>query len=70
MAHTREIRKLSKAVDVKGMTVVPLKLYFKNGYAKLLIGVAQGKTQSDKRQTIAKRETDREINRAMSRKMK
>jgi len=70
LAHTREIRKLSKAVDVKGMTIVPLKLYFKNGYAKLLIGVAQGKTQSDKRQTIAKRETDREISRAVSKRLR
>ncbi|MBL8762491.1 MAG: SsrA-binding protein SmpB [Phycisphaerae bacterium] len=70
LAHRREIVKLSKAVQVKGMTVVPLKLYFKNGYAKLLIGVAQGKTQSDKRESIAKRETAREISRAMSKRLR
>lgn len=70
LAHTLEVRKLAKAVAVKGMTIVPLKLYFKNGFAKILIGVAQGKTQADKRQTIAKRETDREINRAVSKRLR
>jgi len=68
LAHKREILKLAKQTDVKGMTCVPLKLYFKNGYAKLLIGVARGKTSQDKRQTISKREAERDINRAMSRR--
>ncbi len=68
LAHRREIRKLQKAIELKGMTLVPLKLYFKNGFAKVLIGVAQGKADHDKRQTIAKRESDREIARAMSRR--
>ena len=68
LAHKREILKLVKATDEKGFTVVPLKLYFKNGFAKLLIGVAKGKQAHDKRQTIAKREMQRDINRAMSRR--
>ncbi len=68
LAHKREIAKMAKAVGVKGMTIVPIKLYFKNGWAKLLIGVARGKSSQDKRQTIAKRESDRDIQRAMSRK--
>jgi SsrA-binding protein len=70
LAHRREIRKLQKQVDVKGMTIVPLKLYFKNGFAKVLIGVAKGKAEHDKRDTIAKRESDRDIARAMSKRMK
>lgn len=69
LAHKREIVKLARQVEVKGMTIVPLKLYFKNGKAKLLIGLARGKSHEDKRQTIAKRETQRDIDRAMSRRM-
>ena len=68
LAHKREIAKFGLQVQQKGMTVVPLKLYFKNGYAKLLIGLAKGKNKSDKRQTIAKREAGREIDRAMSKR--
>ncbi len=68
LAHRREIRKLQKATEMKGMTLVPLKLYFKNGYAKILVGVAKGKAEHDKRETIAKRESDRDIARAMSRR--
>src|SRR5262249_52345728 len=69
LAHKREIVRLAKAAQVKGMTIVPLKLYFKNGYAKLLVGVAQGKSRQDKRETIAKRESQRDIDRAMSRRV-
>ncbi|MCC6428875.1 MAG: SsrA-binding protein SmpB [Phycisphaerales bacterium] len=68
LAHRREIRKLQKAIEQKGMTIVPLKLYFKNGFAKILVGVAKGKAEHDKRDTIAKRESDRDIARAMSRR--
>jgi SsrA-binding protein len=68
LAHKREIRKFAKQLDVKGFTIVPLKLYFKDGYAKLLVGVAEGKTKGDKRQTIAKRDSEREVRRAMSRR--
>lgn len=69
LAHRREIQKLARQVEVKGMTIVPLKIYFKNGRAKMLIGLAQGKTRSDKRQAIAKRDAQRDIQRAMSRKV-
>jgi SsrA-binding protein len=68
LAHKKEIVKLAKEASIKGMTIVPLKLYFKNGYAKLLIGIAKGKSKSDKRQTIGAREAKREMDRAMSRK--
>lgn len=68
LAHKREILKLAKQVEQRGMTMVPLKLYFKDGFAKLLIGVAEGKAKHDKRETIAKRQADRDIARAMSRR--
>lgn len=68
LAHKREILKLAREVSKKGMTIVPLKLYFKNGFAKLLIGVAKGKATHDKRHTIAERESKRDIDRAMSRR--
>ena len=69
LAKKPEIRRLLKAVEAKGTTIVPLRLYFKNGFAKLLIGVARGKGQSDKRQSLREREQDMEIRRAMSTKV-
>ena len=68
LAHKREIRKLAAKTRAKGSTLVPLKLYFVRGRAKLLIGVARGKRSRDKRQDVAERETKRDIQRAMSRK--
>ncbi len=68
LAHKREIIKMARQVDTKGMTIVPLKLYFKNGFAKLLIGLAKGKAAHDKRQAIGEREAKRDIERAMSRR--
>lgn len=67
LAHKREIRKLAQAVRAKGATIVPLKIYFVRGRAKLLIGLGVGKQRGDKRQDIKKREAKREIDRAMSR---
>lgn len=66
MAHKREILKLARAVEQKGMTLVPLKLYFNNGWAKLLIGLARGKGEFDKRHAIKDRENKRELQRMMS----
>ncbi|MBX3363394.1 MAG: SsrA-binding protein SmpB [Phycisphaeraceae bacterium] len=68
LAHRREILRLARQVDAKGMTLVPLKLYFKNGFAKIVVGVARGKAEHDKRHDIAKREAQRDIDRAMSRR--
>jgi len=68
LAHRREILKLFKAQQIKGNTIVPLKVYFKNGYAKCLIGLGTGKNKGDKRQSIKERETNREIDRAMSKR--
>lgn len=68
LAHRREIKRLARQMDQKGVTIVPLKLYFKNGFAKLLIGLGTGKQQHDKRQTIKERDIDRELRRAMSKR--
>jgi SsrA-binding protein len=70
LAHKQEIQKLAKAVVVKGFTIVPLKMYFKDGFAKVLIGVAQGRAAHDKRDRIAKRDAQRDMDRAMSKKMR
>ncbi len=70
LAHSREIRKLEEKTRVKGTTLVPLKLYFKNGFAKLLIGVGVGKRKRDQREDNKKRDAQREINRAMSHKIR
>ena len=64
LLHRPEIAKLEKAVAQKGQTIVPLKLYFSRGYAKLLLGVGKGKKMHDKRQSIAERDAKREIQRA------
>lgn len=69
LVHSRELGKMAREVSVKGATVIPLKIYFKNGVAKLLVGLGKSKTQSDKRDTIAKRDAQRDIARAMSRKV-
>lgn len=69
LAHKKEILKLVRAVDQKGMTIVPLKMYFKNGYAKVLIGLGQGRSKADKRRAIGEREARRDIQRAMSRRL-
>ncbi|MBL8762722.1 MAG: SsrA-binding protein SmpB [Phycisphaerae bacterium] len=68
LAHRREIAKLARAVQVKGMTLIPLRMYFKGSFAKVLIGLAQGKTKGDKRRAIAERDVKREIARAISRR--
>lgn len=68
LAHKREITRFWKASQVKGNTLVPLKIYFKNGFAKLLVGVGSGRKKADKRQAIAERESKRDIARAMSKR--
>jgi SsrA-binding protein len=66
LLHKKEIDRLAGQVNVKGMALVPLKIYFTKSYAKVLIGVGKGKTQVDKRETIKRKEADREISRAIS----
>lgn len=67
LAHAREIRRLADRTRQRGTTLIPLKIYFVRGRAKLLIGVAQGKRKADKRQDIAKKTAQREIARELSR---
>ena len=68
LAHRREIKKLESATKQKGVTLVPLAMYFKNGRVKVEIGVAKGKQQHDKRDSIRKKEQDRELRRIMSKR--
>ena len=63
LLNKSEIRKLNKAVTEKGNTLIPLRLYFKNGLVKVELAVATGKRQYDKREDIAKRDLIREMQR-------
>lgn len=60
LLNKNEIRKLSKAVSEKGYTLIPLRLYFKNGIVKVELAVASGKKKYEKREDIAKRDMQRE----------
>ena len=55
----KEIYKLKQKINQEGYTLIPLKLYFKDGRAKILIGVAKGKKNYDKRETIKQRDIDK-----------
>jgi SsrA-binding protein len=65
LLHRHEIRKLIGQVAEKGLTLVPLELYFKGGRVKVLVALARGKQAHDKRETIRKREVDRETRAAV-----
>ena len=64
LLHKKEINKLIGKTREKGYNLIPLKIYFKDGKAKVELSLAKGKRQYDKRQTIKKRESDREIAKA------
>ena len=65
-----EIEKLISKTRESGLTLVPLSLYFADGWAKVELGLARGKRSYDKRQDLAKRDSDREISRALGRRGK
>jgi SsrA-binding protein len=65
LLHKREIQRLASALAEKGLSLVPLRLYFSEGRAKLELGLGRGKTLYDKRRTIAERDARREADRAM-----
>ncbi len=65
LLHAEELQKLIGAVERKGYTIVPLQLYWKNGRAKLEIALARGKQAHDKREDIKKRDSAREMQRAL-----
>jgi len=68
LLHKREIRRLWDDIRKKGVTIVPTRVYLKNGLAKVEIAVARGKRQYDKRREIAKRDAQREIDRNLRRR--
>lgn len=68
LVHRRELHRLEEETEIKGTTLIPLAIYFKDGLAKLELGVARGKQQHDKRATIKKKEQDRQMRKAMSRR--
>ncbi len=68
LLHRREIDKLQQLCSRKGYTVVPLKVYFSRGRAKVLVGVARGKKAHDKRHAIRDRDQKRDLDRAMKQK--
>ena len=61
LLHKKEIKKLSNKIELSGYTLIPLKIYFKNGKAKVLIGLAKGKKNYDKRESIKERDIEREM---------
>ncbi len=63
LMHRREVKKFASQAFEKQLTLVPLKMYFKAGRAKVLMGIGRGKKQYDKRETIKKREVDRGLRR-------
>jgi SsrA-binding protein len=65
LAHRDEIAEMERFTQEQGRTLTPLRLYWKDGRAKLLIGLAQGKARHDKRATIAARDAQRDIDRAL-----
>jgi SsrA-binding protein len=66
LLHKGEIAKIQARLDQERLTLVPLSLYFKDGRAKLELGIGRGRRQYDKRQVIAKRDAQRDADRAMS----
>lgn len=64
LLHKRQILKLNNYLKLEGYTLVPLKIYFKNNKAKVLLGLCKGKKEFDKRETIKKRDIDRELRKA------
>lgn len=66
LLHRAEIDRITQRIRERGFTLVPTRLYFKNGRAKVEIALARGKTKGDRRQAIKERETRREMDRAIS----
>lgn len=66
LLHKKEIQKLIGATTVKGYSLVPLRMYLKNGRVKIEVGLARGKKNYDKRQDLAKKDAQRKIERGLS----
>ena len=63
LLHKHEIKRLTGKLKEKGLTLIPLQMYFKNGKVKIQLGLGKGKAKYDKRRTIQKRDQDREMQR-------
>ncbi len=70
LLHKQEIRKLIGRTVEKGMTLVPTRMYFKNGHVKVAIGLAKGKQAHDKRETVKKRDAERETRAAVKERVR
>ena len=68
LLHRREVKRFANRALEKGLTLIPLKMYFKRGRAKVLLGLCRGRKQHDKRQAMKQAEARREIQRAMRRR--
>ena len=68
LLHKREIAKIMEALATKGLTMVPTKMYLRDGWAKVEVALARGKKQYDKRQSLAKRDANRQVERALKEK--
>jgi SsrA-binding protein len=68
LLHRREIDKLASSISERGLTLIPLSLYFSDGKVKIELGLARGKRTYDKRQDLAKRDAAREVERALRRR--
>ncbi len=66
LLHRKEIERLIGSVEQKGLALVPLELYFKRGRAKVTLALGRGKKQHDKREALKRRDTEREVARAVS----
>jgi SsrA-binding protein len=65
LLHKKEINELARAMNERGLSVVPLNMYLKRGLAKVELGLVRGRKQYDKRQAIAKRDAERDIQRTL-----
>lgn len=65
LLHKKQIKKLIGLQQQSGITLVPLKVYLKNGFAKVLLGIAKGKKQYDKREDLKRKDIDKQINRTI-----
>ncbi len=67
LLHKKEIKKLEQAIDTQGLTLIPLKIYFKDNKLKVLLGVCRGKKNYDKRETIKERDIKRDVEKNLKR---
>ena len=70
LLHREEIKKITRKVEVKGNTLIPINFYLKNGRVKLTLGVCKGKKMFDKRATIKNRDIERDIQREFSKNLR